>query len=405
MGTAKPSYEELEARLAEAQSALKAIGNESIDALVGRKGVYLLRLNEMEKALEESEEKFRKAFENAAVGFALTTPDGRFVEANSAFCRITGYTLEDLKTFELYRLLHPDDSAENRELIDQMRAGHIPDFVIENRYIGKDGKLVWVRKSASLVRSQEGAQQWIIILIEDISDRKQLEEALRENNQELTEYAYALTHNIKAPLRAISNYVTFLLEDLADTLEGDPKKFLEGIRASVAKSNKQFADLEALYGIKNHTLNLEAFPMQELLDELQFLFKDRPNGQIIVQENWPVLKGERLLLRQILINLIGNGLKYNQADIKRVEIGWQKAPENRFEIFVRDNGIGIAPQYQEQIFHIFKRLHTDSEYEGTGIGLAIAKRAAQKISGKLHVESAVGKGSTFYINLPDTIVD
>ncbi|MEJ2170538.1 MAG: ATP-binding protein [Desulfobacterales bacterium] len=86
-------------------------------------------------------------------------------------------------------------------------------------------------------------------------------------------------------------------------------------------------------------------------------------------------------------------------------MGGQKAAGNRIEIFVRDNGIGIAPQYQEQIFHIFRRLHTDSEYEGTGIGLAIAKRAVQKISGKLRVESAVGRGSTFYVNLPNTILD
>ena len=107
----------------------------------------------------------------------------------------------------------------------------------------------------------------------------------------------------------------------------------------------------------------------------------------------------------MLIDLINNGFKFNRADIKRVEVGWQQATGNGIEIFVRDNGIGIDPQYQKQIFDIFKRLHTERQYEGTGIGLAIVKRAVQKIGGKLRIESAVDKGSTFYISLPSTLLE
>ncbi|MEJ2170537.1 MAG: PAS domain S-box protein [Desulfobacterales bacterium] len=439
MGAAKPSYEELEARLAEAQSALKAIGNESIDALVGRKGVYLLRLSEMEKALQDSEAKMRSIFRAAPIGIGLVS--NRVIqEVNDYFCRLSGYAGDELigqnarllfcseeeyesafrDKFEQIEKWTPD-AAETRLLrkdgtiihvlinsypldphdlslgititalnisrqkqaeenlkaerirletvlqqlpegviiaegrsgkiiysnaqvakiwgrdfvaarsIDQYAAysGYHPDGkpylphewplartiatgeIIESEEIKfqrGDGSFGWLAASSTPIRDKAGNVVTGVVTFTDITARKQLEEDLRENNQELTEYAYALTHNIKAPLRAISNYVTFLFEDLADTLQGDPKKFLEGISASVTKSNKQFADLEALYGIKNHALNLEAFPMQELLDEMQFLFKDTPNGLIIVQENWPVLKGERLLLRQILINLIGNGL-------------------------------------------------------------------------------------------------
>jgi signal transduction histidine kinase len=111
------------------------------------------------------------------------------------------------------------------------------------------------------------------------------------------------------------------------------------------------------------------------------------------------------LLRQILMELIKNGFKFNRARVKRVEVGWKKAADNRIEIFVRDNGIGIAPLYHEQIFHIFKRLHTDREFKGTGIGLAIVKRAVQKIGGSLWVDSQPGEGSTFYFNLPGSILD
>jgi PAS domain S-box-containing protein len=545
----KPSYEELEARLAQAENSLNAVSNMEVDALVGQEGVYLLRLNEMEKALRESEQKFRAAFANAAVGFALTTPDGRFLEANAAYCSVAGYCVADLEALDFQRLIHPDDYAKTMKLMDRMLGGDIPDFVVESRYVREDGESVWVRNSLSLVRGEEGAPRWIIILAEDITARKRaeaslsqslarveegeftlntlmetvpegitiagaaddrilqvsrygkellgksdeelegiplalqarnwdiyesdqktraenedlpltravrkgeivtdeewilgtadgerirvlcnaapiidrsqriiggivawrditkrrrLEEALRVSNQDLTDYSHALTHNLKEPLRAIHHYVDFLHEDLADTLEGEPKRYLEGIKQSIVKSHQQFQDLEVLYGIKNHPLNFEAFDMKELIDEIQLMFKGTADRQLIAQGNWPVLKGEKHLLRQILTHLISNGFKYNHADLKRVEIGWQQTSDNHVEIFVRDNGIGVAPRFHEEIFGIFKRLHADHEYEGTGIGLAIVRRAAQKIDATLRMESTLGEGSTFYLGLPGSIAD
>jgi PAS domain S-box-containing protein len=554
MGDGKPTYEELQARLAEAESIVNAIRNEEIDALIGQHGVYLLRLKELEEALlvsennlRKSEAKFRAAFTNASIGLAMTLPDGRFVDANPTYCSITGYPMEELRALKLFQLIHPKDFPENMRLIDQMLTGQINDFVLENRYLNKQGEIVWIRNSVSLVRNAEGSPQWIIALIEnitdykrteealfesvakveegeltlntlmecvpegitiakspdvyivrvsrfgkellgkrseqlegltadrhvrswdiyeqdgkaaakmenlpltraiqlgeivkneewllgkadgsripiicnaspirgesgkiiggivawrDISERKRLEEVLRASNQELTEYAYAVTHNLKAPLRAIQNYVDFLFEDLADTLEGEPKTYLEGIKNAVIQGNNQFEDLEALYHIKNYEANFEQFEMRELLNEIQSMFRNNSDQKLIFTQNWPVFKCERFLLRQILIHLISNGFKFNRADIKRVEVGWQPSANGRIEIFVRDNGIGIELPHQEQIFKIFRRLHTDREYAGTGIGLAIVKRAAQRIGGTLRVESAVGEGSTFYVNLPNSI--
>ena len=145
--------------------------------------------------------------------------------------------------------------------------------------------------------------------------------------------------------------------------------------------------------------------MKEVLNEMQSTFQDVSDSQLILHKNWPAFRGERHLIRQILINLIDNGFKFNRADVKRVEVGWQAVEGNRIEIFVRDNGIGIDPQYQVQIFDIFKRLHTDREYGGTGIGLAIVKKALQKIGGEMRLTSAIGEGSTFYINLPNTFLE
>jgi light-regulated signal transduction histidine kinase (bacteriophytochrome) len=239
----------------------------------------------------------------------------------------------------------------------------------------------------------------------DITERKRSEEALLEINQELTEYAYALTHNLKAPLRAIHNYVEFLSEDLAQILEGEPKKYVEGIKGAIRQSSKQFEDLEALYRIKNHAVSFESFDMRELLDEIQTVFKDMSDRRLIVAPHWPVFRGENFLLRQMMVNLISNGFKFNRSAVKRVEVGWHAAADGGIDMFVRDNGIGITARQREQIFRIFKRLHTDREYEGTGIGLAIVRRAARKINCTLRVESTPGRGSTFYIGLPASMVE
>lgn len=127
---------------------------------------------ETEKHLRESEEKFRSAFENAAIGYAVTTPDGHFVDANAAYCNLTGYSLEELKHLQLFDLFHPDDFDENMLLLDKLVKLQIPDIVVENRYCRKDGQEVWVRKSISLVKNAEGSPQWFLALVEDLSNRK-----------------------------------------------------------------------------------------------------------------------------------------------------------------------------------------------------------------------------------------
>ena len=237
----------------------------------------------------------------------------------------------------------------------------------------------------------------------DVTVRKQAEEALQEINQELTEYAHALTHKIKEPLRAIQNYAEFLVEDLGEKLHGPPKKYLEGLRKAVFQNNLQVEGLEALYRIKNYSLSLEPVDMGKLVQEIKSQIKSTPERKLSFAQRWPSFRSEKSLLYQILMELIRNGLNFNHSKIKQVEVGWRQSAYDRAEIWVRDNGIGIEPRYQGQIFQIFRRLHTNHEYEGTGIGLAIVKKAVQKLGGSVRVESVVGKGSTFYVGLPRSI--
>jgi PAS domain S-box-containing protein len=364
-----------------------------------------------EDKLRESETQLAAVLENLPVGVWIVDSTGRVTAKNNAAdliwrgdaplsSRPENYAEYIAWDVETGRRLETDDYPLTRTL----RTG-LPIIPIELRIRRIDGTEGFIMMASTPLRGPDGLITGAVGINVDITDRKRAEETLREINKELNEFAYALDHTLKAPLRAIKNYVNFLFEDLAKTLEGEPKTYLEGIKKAVTQSNKHFEGLETLYCIRNHPVNLESFEMRELLDEIQSLFKNTSDRKLIIARDWPFLSGERFLLRQILIDLINNGFKFNRADIKRVEVGWQQAAGNRIEIFVRDNGIGIDPQYQQQIFDIFKRLHTEREYEGTGIGLAIVKRAVQKIGGKLRMESAVDKGSTFYISLPSSLLE
>jgi len=136
------------------------------------------------------------------------------------------------------------------------------------------------------------------------------------------------------------------------------------------------------------------------LKEVKSMLRLPSDVEMIVADNWPVVTADRTLLMQIFQNLISNAAKFNKSPKKCIELGWQNGQEDRIEIFVRDNGIGIEPRYAEQIFRVFQRLHTQQAYEGTGIGLAVVKKAAVHLGGKVRLESAPGKGSTFFVEIP-----
>ncbi|MGA2401960.1 MAG: PAS domain S-box protein [Syntrophobacteraceae bacterium] len=192
----------------------------------------------------------------------MTTPDGRFVDANPAYCSITGYSIEELRRLEFPRLIHPDDYTENMKLIDRMIAGQIHDFVIENRYFRKDAEIVWVRKSVSLVRNEEGEPQWIIALVEDATVRKQAEEALRESEERLRllgdnlpeSAVYQYVHETDGSVRFLyfsagierlnGVKVEEVLRDAGTLHRQSPPEYIERLKEAEAKSARELSDFD-----------------------------------------------------------------------------------------------------------------------------------------------------------------
>jgi signal transduction histidine kinase len=250
----------------------------------------------------------------------------------------------------------------------------------------------------------------------ELTERKQAEEALSLAhmelkqkaadlalaNEELSQYNHVVAHVLKAPLRAIRNYADFLREDFRAALNRDQEACLEGLDRAVAQGVELVDDLLEFsrvgrLSVSTQTIDLGVF-LQELIASLAWC----QDVEIEIGDDWPTIDSDPTLLRQIFPELIRNAIKFNHSSYKRVEIGWLPAGEERYEVFVRDNGIGIEPRHHEQIFGVFHQLHSREEYDGTGLGLAIVKKAVSKMNGSLRVESKIGEGSTFFVALPKT---
>jgi PAS domain S-box-containing protein len=413
----------------------------------------ITELKRVEEQLRDSQERYYTVLEASPDPVVVYDMKGRCLYINPAFTRVFGWTPGEVLGLKLYYI--PEENwPETKVMIDKVLVGE--SFLgVESRRHTKNGKIIDVSISAAVYADAEGVPVGSVHIVRDISrrrraeealqkahdrlehrveertaelakiteqlkleltERKRAEEALRQAhkelaieadqlqaaNEELSQYAFIVSHDLKAPLRAVQNYADFLHEDLKATLDGDQKTYLDGMKRAVRQGTELVEDLLEFsrvgrLGVPTQTVDAGVF-LQELIASLAL----SPDVEVVMGNDWPTIDTEPTLLREIFQDLIRNAVKFNHASHKRVEIGWHPAGEERYELFVRDNGIGIDPRYHEQIFGVFQRLHTREEYEGTGVGLAIVKKATNKLHGSVRVESKIGEGSTFFVALPKT---
>jgi len=249
----------------------------------------------------------------------------------------------------------------------------------------------------------------------DISDRKKDEaeialqseklkksnRALENINSELEQFAYVASHDLQEPLRKVASCCQMLADDYADKLDEDGREWIKFAVDGAARMRLLVSDLLEYSRVGALNTDCEPICTQEACDAALYNLSDtiESHGVQIICRPLPMVLGIKGLLIQLFQNLIGNSIKYGNAEQTVIEMG-AEPDGHQWRFYVKDNGIGIAPEYHERIFQVFQRLHLKDEYSGTGIGLATCKKVVDKLGGRLWVESQAGEGSTFYFTLP-----
>lgn len=226
---------------------------------------------------------------------------------------------------------------------------------------------------------------------------------LQHANKELEAFAYSISHDLRAPLRAVSGFAQIIARRHQAALNEEGRHYVDNIVLAAERMGYLIDDLLAYSRLGRQALTIRNLDLKELLQQVLSDLEARvaATGAVVhVAEDLPRVPGDHTLLQQIFTNLLDNALTYRQAEVAPViRVTW-RAEGDQIVLAVADNGIGIEPTYHEKIFNVFQRLHSDEEYPGTGIGLAIVKKSVIMLGGQVWVESEPGKGSTFYLKMP-----
>jgi PAS domain S-box-containing protein len=363
-----------------------------------------------ETALQESEEKFKYVFDHSYIGKSITSLSGE-IQVNEAFCAMLGYSQAETKTHVWQQITHPDDIEASQTFIATLLSGERDSGRFTKRYLHKNGSIVWADVSTSLRRDTAGKPLYFMTSVSDITERKQLEEhlvqqaeELRRSNAELEQFAYVASHDLQEPLRMVTSYVQLLQRRYQGQLDAKADVFIGYAVDGAARMQTLIQDLLAYSRVSRANGAVTPIDCTGVLAQVQANLSTTiaEAGATVTADALPTLLADPGQIGQLFQNLISNAIKFHGVEPPHIQISaTHQGAEWLFA--VRDNGIGIDPQYAERIFEIFQRLHTRAEYPGTGIGLAICKKIVERHGGRIWLESQLGTGTTFYFTIP--IVD
>lgn len=361
-----------------------------------------------QRRIRAGERRFEAAVEASPAAFVMVDRKGDIVLANREFEVLFGYDRKEvlgqpieILIPERFREEHPAHREEFFVASRKRATGVRGDF----RALGKDGKEfpVVVGLNALEVDGDLFAVSTIVDVTEIVEARAQIDRQvvdLKRSNQELEQFAYIASHDLQEPLRKVSACCQALAEDYAKRLDEQGKEWIAFAVDGATRMRQLVADLLAFSRIGSRGKELAPtdanVACREAIANLAAAIEE--NSAEIRCDELPTVVADDVQLAQVFQNLIGNAIKYRGADPPRIDIGAEFV-DGKARFHVRDNGIGIEPQFHKRIFGIFQRLHGKDQYSGTGIGLAICKKAVQRMGGDIWVDSSAGAGSTFYFTL------
>jgi PAS domain S-box-containing protein len=372
----------------------------------------------VDRALRDSEHRLRRFYEAGLVGVIYWTTDGKIVDANDRFLEMVGYTRAELEAgaIDWIHMTPPEFAYLDERSLEELKGTGVNAAPFEKEYLRKDGTHVPVIVAGAMLDNERRNG---VALALDISAQKRAEEALRHLNadleqrvaartlqldavnKELEAFAYSVSHDLRAPLRAIDGFTEMVIEDAIERLEEDDVQHLQRARAAAQRMASLIDDLLVLSRASSTDLDLEDVDVSALaesvVDELREAEPDR-RVDVVVTAGMEV-KADPTLLRVILVNLLSNAWKFTgRGDEARIDVGVSEVDGER-AFHVRDDGAGFDLHTAEHLFGAFQRFHTLDQFEGNGIGLATVQRLVIRHGGRVWAEAAVDEGATFFFSL------
>ena len=367
-----------------------------------------------ENALKESEEKFRQIAENMGEVFWVIDSTGEVIYVSPVYQWVWGRTCQSLyeNNESWIEAIHPEDRDRTVEMIwngfdniDEAKEG------FEYRVIRPDGKIIWVWMQSFFIRDESGEISRIIGVASEITGYKKAEEEinallneLKRSNEELQQFAYVTSHDLQEPLRTIASFTQLIGRRYKGKLDEDADEFMDYIVDASVRMKQMIMDLLEYSRVGTRQEMYQTISMESKLNNVLVNLNDLVERTCaeITHDPLPVVFGDKSQLLLLFQNLITNAIKFRKEDEPpRIHISATCDHEkNEYVFSIADNGIGIEEQYFDRIFTIFQRLHTRDEYQGTGIGLSVAKKIVGRHGGRIWVESEFGEGSVFYFSIP-----
>lgn len=368
--------------------------------------------------LEQSTEQLKFAYEVSKIGYwELNLKTGK-TKHSLSHDEIFGHLdpIDDWTYEDFIGYVHPED-VDHVSLSFRKASEQGEDLDFECRIVWPDQSLHWIVVHGRIFDNHKGCRDRLLGTIADITERKEVEQAisnlnrelisgtteLQASNKELESFSYSVSHDLRAPLRHIDGYARMLSEDAADRLTPESQRYLDTIIASARRMGMLIDDLLTFSRLGRKAMLMESIDMNDLVSEvLNDIEADKPGSAAhITLANLPAAKGDPALLRQVWFNLISNAVKYSapRANEARIDIAGEEKDDS-VHYWVKDNGVGFDMKYADKLFGVFQRMHAQDQFEGTGVGLAIVHRIITRHGGRISATAEKNKGACFSFELP-----
>lgn len=361
--------------------------------------------------LDEVERRFETVFNSSPTGIVITKNQSEIIHCNPSFATMLGYKEDELVGKSLLDFTHEEDKASTLKMQNLVNKNKVDEFDVEKRYIIKNNEVIWAKTWVSVIE-RKGDEVVKVAMVENITSRKETEQKIEQKskeltaiNQELENFAYVASHDLQEPLRTIASFIQILDKRYGQTLDEDGQQFMGFVVDGAKRMQLLIRDLLEYSRVNRFNTDYEKVDLNEVFETVNRVLKEKidDSDAVLLAENLPVIQGNKIQLTQVFQNMVDNAIKFRGKSKPEVTITVEEQP-GKWLICVKDNGIGISPEYFQRIFVIFQRLHTREEYSGTGIGLALCKKIIERHGGEIWVESGKRKGTTFYFTIRKNLI-